>query len=343
MFRVLFATVVFVVIFSYSAFAGVVHLSNGDKLTGKIVKMADGKLVIESELAGTIEIPVKNITTLQSGEILEMHFTNGSVLKQPVEMSPSSGRVKLVADKFIDSQEIAIADLASINPPAPEPPRWKGALSAGLTYTSGNTNNETLALSGSLAKETDQDRITFGFDLYNKEVETQGTSEKITTEDWWKLRGKYDYFYSEKLYVFAEGRYEQDKIALLDKRVIVGGGLGYQWIKSDPENFSVEAGLTNVFEDYSNDTESTSTFSAILGYHYDLKFNKVFSFIHDTSYFPSTEDMSDYYLTTSAELRAKITGNMFSNIKVLYDYDATPAAERKKTDIKCIVGVGLDF
>jgi putative salt-induced outer membrane protein YdiY len=343
MFRNLVSVLVLVVILSSSAFAGVVHLSNGDRLSGKIVKMADGKLVIESELAGTIEIPVENIKTLESVDVLEMHFNNGTILKQPVGISSSSGRIKTVAGAYVDSQEIAIADLELINPPIPEAPRWKGDLSAGATYTSGNTNNESLALSASLSKETEQDRTTFGADLYSKDVEVQGSSDKITTEDWWKLRGKYDYFYSEKTYVFGEGRYEQDKIALLDRRVIVGGGLGYKWLKSEPENFSLEIGLTNIYEDYDDGTKGESKFSALTGYHYDLKFNKVFSFVHETSYYPSAEDFSDYYLTTSAELRTKISSNLFTNAKVLYDYDSTPAVDRKNTDLKLIFGVGVNF
>jgi len=272
-----------------------------------------------------------------------MHFNNGTVLKQAVDTSPTAGKVKIVGDGVVSSQEVAIADLKDINPPLPEKPKWKGDITAGWTYTTGNTNNETTALSVSLAKETKQDRITFGADLFKKKVKAPGSNDKVTTEDWWKLRGKYDYFVSKKLYIFGEGRYEQDKIALLDRRIIAGGGLGYQWIKSADQNFSTEAGLSNVYEDYNDGTDSSSSVSAVLAYHYDQKFNDVFSFIHDTSFFPSIEDSSDYYLTTSAEIRAKLNSRMFTNFKVMYDYDATPAANRKKDDIKYIFGIGANF
>lgn len=333
---------VLVLFFSVSAFGGSVRLINGDRVTGKIVSMSGGKLVLESEMAGKIEIEIRNIETLESGDVLEMHFSNGTVVKQAVNVA-SAGRVKIVGDGTIDSQEIAIGDLEFINPPLPEAPRWKGSVSVGMTYTTGNTNNETLAFSAGLSKETEHDRITFGADLFRKKVETPDSTEKVITEDWWKLRGKYDYFYSEKMYVFGEGRFEQDKVALLDRRIIAAGGLGYQWIKSDKQNFSIEAGLSNVFEAYDDGSESTSKFSAVSGYHYDLKFNKVFSFIHDTSFFPNTEDTSDYYLTTSAEFRTQINSRMYTNFKVLYDYDTTPAANRKKTDVKYIFGIGANF
>lgn len=340
--RHLVGSFVFILAFSLSAFGGTVRLTNGDQITGKIVKMGGGKLVLESDLAGVIEIPAKNIETLESDNVLELHFNNGTIVKQQVDAA-STGRFKIVGDGTIDSQEIAIGDIEFINPPMPELPRWKGSASVGMTYSTGNTNNETVAFSAALAKETEKDRITFGADLFRKKVETPDSTEKVTTEDWWKLRGKYDYFYSEKMYVFGEGRYEMDKIALLDRRVIAGGGLGYQWLKSETENFSLEAGLSNVFEKYNDGTDGTSKFSLTTGYHYDRKFNDVFSFIHDTSFFPNTADTSDYYLTTSAEIRTMINTRMFTNFKVLYDYDTTPAVNRKKTDVKYILGVGANF
>lgn len=80
-----------------------------------------------------------------------------------------------------------------------------------------------------------------------------------------------------------------------------------------------------------------------MGYHYDQQFNKTFSFIHDLTYYPSTEQFNDYFLTSSAELRAKINGHLFSNFKVLFDYDATPATGKGSTDTKYLFGIGLNF
>ena len=80
-----------------------------------------------------------------------------------------------------------------------------------------------------------------------------------------------------------------------------------------------------------------------MGYHYDQQFNKTFSFIHDLTYYPSTEQFSDYFLTSSAEVRAKINGHLFTNFKVLFDYDATPATGKGCTDTKYMFGVGVNF
>ncbi len=61
-FWMIFATVLAI---SVSALGGQVYLKNGDRLTGIIRTMADGKITVETALAGTVEIPMENVQTIQ--------------------------------------------------------------------------------------------------------------------------------------------------------------------------------------------------------------------------------------------------------------------------------------
>lgn len=325
---------------SMSALGGQVNLKNGDRLTGVITTMADGKITIETAMAGTVEVPVENVQTISSDEPLELHLKDETVITQSVQKD-SDGMIKLAGSGVIGSQTVALADITAINPPKPEPPRWKGDISAGLTYTSGNTSNESYVFSANLSKRTEKDRITVKGDAARKKEKVDG--EKQTTEDWWRVGGKYDYFISKKAYVFGEGSYETDEIADLDRRIIVGGGLGYQWIEKETQNFSTEIGVADVYEKYDTSSGGDSKFSLRAGYHFDQQFNNTFSFIHDLTYYPDVEDFGDYFLTTSAELRAKINGHLFTNFKVLFDYDATPATGKGSTDTKYMWGIGVNF
>ena len=108
-------------------------------------------------------------------------------------------------------------------------------------------------------------------------------------------------------------------------------------------NFSTEAGIASLYEKYEDATDSNSELSAQLGYHFDKKLAKNLSFINDLTYYPSTEQVSDYYLTTSAELRAMLNDSMFTNFKVIFDFDSTPATNSGSTDTKYILGAGWKF
>jgi len=65
--------------------------------------------------------------------------------------------------------------------------------------------------------------------------------------------------------------------------------------------------------------------------------------LHDLTYYPSLEQFSDYFLTATAELRASLTKTMFANFKVIFNFDSTPAPDRGSTDIKYLLGVGINF
>ena len=333
-----------VVLLSFLLFTQIIHadtvnLKNGDRLTGKIEKLTDEKLILNSELAGKVTIEVANIETFSSDTLIEIHLKDGTVLNQKVSGS-TPGKFAIEADQNLQAQSLNIDTITSINPPKP---KWTGNISASLTSTHGNTKIENVTASAELSKRTEKDRTRLSADYAKSTQEDDDTGEEETTEDWWRSRATYDYFFTKKIFGYLDGRYEKDAIAELDRRVIVGAGAGYQWIESEDMNFSTQGGLASLYEKFDNQTESNSEISLQLGYHFDKKLNKTFKFIHDTSYYPSLEKFSDYYLTSTAEIRANITETFFTNFKTIFDYDTSPAIGRGSTDVKYLLGVGWSF
>jgi len=320
----------------------VVVFTNGDRLSGKIKQSEDGKLVLESQVAGEIKIDMAKVQTFSSDEPVEIHFADGTVIKQRI-LSASPGKIGIRDAETFIAQDFELSKITKINPPAKPAPKWHGAISAGLSSTHGNTSADRQNLGVDVTRRSENDRITLKADYARGRQENTDTGRKETTEDWWRTRLKYDYFVSKKWYVYGDTRYEKDSIAELDRRMVVGGGSGYQWLESEDMNFSTEAGLASLYEKFDNQTDSKTEMSVQMGYHFDWKLYKTINFINDLTYYPSIDKFSDYYLTSSAELRASLTKNMFTNFKVISDYDATPAQGAHKTDTKYIFGVGWSF
>ncbi len=319
-----------------------VYLVNGDRITGKVTTLAEGKLTIESDLAGKLTIDINNVATFKTSEPVEIQLKDGTAFKKQISKA-ETGRFAVEGDQTLKAQDFSIAAVVAINPPVKEEPKWHGSISGALVSTHGNTNINTQSLSVDLTKRTENDRSLLSTAyLYGKQKNTT-TGEKEVTQDEWKMRGKYDYFFTKKAFWFLEGRYERDRVAELQRRVVVGAGAGYQWVESEPFNFSTEIGLASRYETYYNQTDSSSQLSVQAGYHLDKKLNKTLTFINDLTYYPAFEKFSDYYLTTTAELRAKVTELIFTNFKVVFDFDSTPAEDKGKTDVKYILGVGVSF
>jgi putative salt-induced outer membrane protein YdiY len=325
-----------------SVFGDELIFKNGDRLKGKIVQLVEGKLVFESEVAGKLTVEMAKVSTFSSDSPVKVHLKDGTVLHQKLSAAEAN-RFAVQESQMLKAQEFEMAAISALNPPDKPKPRWSGDISAGLSSTHGNTKTDSISGSASLKRRTEKDRTTLSADYVRRRQEDPDTGQKNTTEDWWRTKGKYDYFFTKRLYGYLDGRYEKDSIAELDRRVIIGGGGGYQWVESEDMNFSTEAGLASLYEKFDNQTESNSELSAQLGYYFDKKLTKAVKFIHDLTYYPSTGNLSDYFLTSTAEFRANFTEKMFANFKVILDYDATPAEGSGKTDTKYIVGVGWSF
>lgn len=319
-----------------------VYFKNGDKLTGKIQKLVDGKMVLKSKVAGDVTIDLSNIQTFSTDEPVEVHLSDETAFNQRIVKS-TPGSFAIEGDQTLASQAFVLSLISSVNPPEKPEPKWEGDISAGYTSTHGNTKTELVNASFNLSKRTEKDRTLLSGDYARGEQKDPDTGQERKTEDWWRTMAKYDYFFREKLYGYVDGRYQKDSIAELDRRVIVGGGCGYQWVESDLTNFSTEIGLASRYEKYDNDTESSSEASAQLGYHFDRTVAGSVKFINDLTYYPSMEQSSDYFLTTTGELRAHFTERLFTNFKVIFNYDATPAEGQGSTDTKYIFGVGASF
>ena len=328
-----------VTIFAQSGYSDEVKFTNGNSLTGKIVHLKDGKLVFNSDVAGEVTAELSNIQTLSSDEPVTVNLKDGTSFTQ-ILLAAEDGKFYIQGSDAISAQEFNVADIVSINPPIP---KWTGDLSVGITSTHGNTKARSITGSAKLKKRTDKDRTTISADYAKTEQEDPVTGQDEAIEDWWKAKAKYDYFFSKKMYGYIDTRYEKDAVAELDRRVTVGVGAGYQWIESDNMNFSTELGLASLYEKFDNQTDSNSEISFQLGYNFDKKLRKNLTFINDLTYYPALDKFSDYYLTTTAELRANFTKTFFTNFKVIFDYDTTPAIGAHKTDVKYFLGLGYTF
>ena len=328
--------------FTLTSYGDEIKFENGNIITGKIVNLTDGKLLFNSDIAGEVTIKLSIIQTLSTDEPVAINLKGGTSFYQKLN-SGQAGSFVIQGSDSLRSQAFAVADIVSINPPIKPEPKWTGNLSLGITSTHGNTKSESLTASANATKRTDKDRTTLSADYAKSTKTSDVTGNDETIEDWWRARGKYDYFFSEKMYGYLDTRYEKDAVADLDRRVTVGLGGGYQWIESDEMNFSTELGLASLYEKYTNATDSSSEMSLQLGYHFDKKLAKNIKFINDLTYYPALSKMSDYYLTTTAEIRTNFTETFFANLKAIFNYDTTPAQGRHQTDTKYFLGLGYSF
>ena len=332
---------VFVIFCSVNIFADQIIFNNGDRITGEIQKLTDGKLVIESDVAGTITIDVSKVKNLETARPVKIYLSEFDSVTRTIEPAgPDESMLDLISDDKRDT--VNVGDIRSINPPEIKYPQWTGEITSNYTSKTGNTKSSDMSVDMKLKRHTKiHDLVITGEHDFSQKID-KDTDEKITSEDSWLLKAKDQFKLTNGFYGYLEASYERDRIANLDMRLIEGIGLGEKWIDTDKTHFQTDIGIANIEERYTDSTSNNSVAGQI-GYSFDHKINGSVSIVHDLMYYPGFEEQADYYLKSNSELRFKISKNLFTNFKVVYEYDNAPADDSESTDVKYLFGIGYKF
>ena len=317
-----------------SASADEVLFTSGDRLTGTVTSLADGKMIFDSKVAGPLTLNMADIKTFSTDAPIEIALTDGTAINQKISAA-ADGKIALGAGRTLP-----FADIDKLNP---EKTKWTGIVSAGATFVRGNTKSDTASVGIEAARRTDNDRISIGAGYFTAKQRDNTTRDNSTIADNWFAKGQYDRFVSKQLYVYGNVRYEKDRIADLDMRLTPGIGLGYQWIERDDLNISTEAGGNWVYEKYTEPDETRTYMAGRLAYHVDKSFNDNVKAFHNLEYIPSFERADTFLVNTDIGLRAAMTARLSLEVKAQLAYNSQPSDNREKKDLRYILGVGWTF
>jgi hypothetical protein len=215
-----------------------VLLTNGDKITGKIVRMEGEKVVLNTDYAGEISIQADKVSRLVTDAPVPATLLDGT----RVEGTQFSAVTSPAGTESVppgDEKGINLAEVQTINV-APKPRIGiKARANAGITNERGNTDTDQYHLDAELVARTEKQRFTVGGE-FNKEK-----AGGIETVENWKGIGKYDYFFRPKWFLYGSSLFEHDEFADLDLRTTLGAGVGHQFFEFEQLADQHEPGTTD--------------------------------------------------------------------------------------------------
>ncbi|MCH7944802.1 MAG: DUF481 domain-containing protein [Armatimonadetes bacterium] len=321
-------------------FADRLTLVNGDRITGELIELVDGKLVFKSPVMGTLMLDWKDVSSLETDEVVRIALTNGEELKAVIIGGGPYGLHVLA-----DGREtwIKMEDFVGLNQPVskPAPTIWAGALSSSLSVVDSNRDAQNFNLDFDITRERATDRLTAkaAYAFANQSVSGGGSQ---TTVDSWFARGEYDVIINEKFFWQGSLRLDRDRVSDLDLRTAIGAGAGYTFWNKETSAFRTTFGLSYLREAFTVGS-GNNTVVLQVGTGLRHEFNSRLTVLHDTSYFPNPGDFGDFFLSSELVLRSALASNMFGEIKFVFDYDATPAPGAQKGNYRYTMGVGMRF
>jgi hypothetical protein len=293
-----------------------ITLKNGSTILGTVTDAEGGKVVVETDFAGTIKIAQDQIEGLRTETPMRLQLADGTVLESsPIRVENE----QLVLDALGEEETYALADLVRVNPEPWELGdgyHWTGLASAGLSMEQGNTDTRELDYKVESTWTGLLDR--YSFNLIGEYDEANG--EKNAEN--WIARGKYDRFLEDSPWYWGGNlSFEHDEFADTELRTYVGPYLGRKIFTEPAFTLEAEGGVSYVWEnffvaednDYPAATWSVDASSNYLGEGTRLYFNQ--TGLWDLS------NQADVLINTTAGLSFPLLLNIEGAAEVIWKYD----------------------
>ena len=333
----LFIVVAMVFFISAVGSADEVRLKNGDKLSGLIVRMESGKLILKTAYAGEITIIWEEVAAVKTEASVKVVLNDETSLEGATE-AVEDGKMKLDTGKLEAPVTFSLAEVKAINPVPAKTVKITSRVNASVTNERGNTSSDNYYFDGEFVARTKQNRYKIGGELTNEK------SEGVTTSKNWLGYGNYSHFLNEKWFVFVDTLFEHDAFKDLNLRSTLGAGAGYQVFETPLVNLSVSAGLAMVDENFDVAEDNDYT-AGQWNINYDQYFfDKFVQLFHvDTGYI-SLENASDWFVKTRTGLRFPLYKGFTATLQYNFDWDNQPSeAAVTREDTKFIFLLGYEF
>jgi hypothetical protein len=312
----------------------IIHLANGDRLTGTIVSENATNLLLDAGLLGKVSVPVSQISKREP-------LNPPASLPAPKTPPSSTGPVatNTAASTLANPIPANVSQVPVTPADAPKPPRpkeWNTELQLGmnLRYSTADASEYLAALKSTYAH--DKVRQTFDYNF------TYGKTEQIISANRMIGSSKTDLDLSKRIYLYNLGGAGYDEVQKIDLQYEIGPGFGINILTRT--NFIWKSELGFSFQDkFQSDQTENITYSARLGELVTITlWNKI---VADAKieYFSNLQSVGDYRLRIEGVLRYPILKNLSINLNVIDLYDTLPAPGVEKNDLQIRSALGLKF
>jgi putative salt-induced outer membrane protein YdiY len=316
---------------SSPAHSAVVVLKNGDRITGRIVKMENKRLEIDLPSTGIIKMKWEDIQSLTTERPMSV------MLYGEVDLPGDTGDSnlhRLTLTSLGEDGAIRLEDVRAINFAEND---YRGYLSLGGNRSSGNSDTQALNISGNLMYRIAEHRFLLDGKLNRAEAGGENTANNAA------INIKYDYFVARRFYVGGFNLAETDQFQNLLLRNTTGLVAGYDLLDREHHNLSVGAGPAAVYQDFTTDPATvTPSMTWLLRYEFMFRGDDVILF-HRQQGFKDLGNGSATRVNADQGLRVKLIGNWRVNFEYDLRYNSVPDAGRKTTDTTMILGFSYDF
>lgn len=348
----LIASLLSVLLLTANVFADRVILTNGDRLTGRIVRKDDNSLTIQTESAGTVTIKWSAVAEVYTDEPLSVTMKDGEVVE--AKLMTAYGRI-LVVPVGEETRPVEKTELKTARVPSDQEiwekqqkmleerkltDFWSGTFDTGFSLTAGNSDTRTFSAGFRAVRETPDDKFT----AYANALQVRNSSSgqvRITAQSVW-AGARLDMNVRGKWFAFSSADFEYNQPQRLDLRAVLGGGGGYHAIRKDRVTLDLTGGVTNNYERFSTGITRNSA-ELLLGQEAKIKLNNRSRMTNRLVFYPNLTRPGDFRALLDGSLQTDINSWLGWHLTVGNRYNSRPVSATEKNDFLMSTGLRFSF
>jgi putative salt-induced outer membrane protein YdiY len=338
--------------FSSGIYADQVVMTNGDRLTGKIIKKDGDSIILETEAAGTVKIRWAAVERIVSDEPLSLTLDDGKIIQGKIQteadklniVTPEAGKVS------VDKQSVKILRTPQEQAKFEAEQRrlresrltdfWSGTLDAGFSLTQGNSKTRTFTGGVRGVRETPRNKLSVYASALQVKNSTSG--KKVTTAQSVWTGARYDLNLNRKWFGFGSADFEYNKPQKLNLRAVIGGGAGYRAVQTDKTSLDFTFGGTHNYENFSTGLRRHSM-ELIFGEEAKHKLSSRVRLVERFVFYPNLSRPGNFRSLLDASLQTDINSWLGMHMTVGNRYNSQPVTATKKNDFLLSTGLRVSF
>jgi hypothetical protein len=315
----------------------IVVLNNGDRLHCQIEQLASGKLRIETDGLGTVEIKWNRVDSLQSSYYYRIVTSSGSRYFGTPVMAGGMMQVRQL-DLLMSADQESVVEIMEI-----ERRFWSkinGSLSLGYSFTKASQVEQfTAAWDNVYLDEKNRYNIRANSNLTDNKEAGKVSRRWIFANDYYRLLRK-------KWTGGATLSYERNDELDVGRRVLFGLSTGINPLWTNRSDLFISAGVNGNAERAASSDETTESWEAVFSVEYRF-------FVYDSpetniypsfDLFPSLTEKDRYRMEFELELRKELFSDFFFDITYYRSVDTNaPGDAGRRMDYGITTGVSWSY
>ena len=324
-----------------------VVLTNGDTITGAIVKKDGGKLTIKSEFLGEVTMPWSAVKSIRSDAELSVVLPSGETVK---------GKIASVGDQLqiaaaAGTKTAPLAGVAAVRDAGEQHnferllhpsllELWNGNFDIGLSLARGNARSDALTTAFTAGRSTRTDKIM----LYFNQIYGTARVNNVTSTIASAVRGgwKYNRNVSPRMFLTGFNDYEHDRFQNLNIRFVAGGGAGVRAVKSERTQLDFDAGIDYMRENFLDGLHRNSA-EANFGDNLFYKVSKTTTVTQAMRLFTNLSDTGSYRLNFDIGSNTVLKKWLGWHVTASDRFISNPVQGRQRNDLLISTGFRLSF